>query len=233
MSLTTGLVAVLNFNETTGTSAADATGNGHTGTLSGTVPTWVSGKIGNAINCLGGAGGATSSYVAVPTHADFNMGTGDFTYSFWFDKTNTGFFGLFDTGYSAAQSLLCECDTAANKIRLYISSVLRFTGTPNFSNSTWYYVVIRRIGTTLEVFINDTSLGTVVNSEAISCPAANLSIGRYGGGGENLNGKMEMFEVRKGYGLSNAEKSQLYNGGAGLQYPYTSSSNTGNFFNFF
>jgi DUF1680 family protein len=53
-------VAHWQFDETSGTSAADATGNGKTATLNGGA-TWVAGRSGNAVNLSG-----TSQYVSAP-----------------------------------------------------------------------------------------------------------------------------------------------------------------------
>ena len=46
-SIQNGLVAEWNFNEGSGTTTADDTGNGHTGTLVGSV-TWTTGLVGRA-----------------------------------------------------------------------------------------------------------------------------------------------------------------------------------------
>jgi hypothetical protein len=53
-------VAHYQFNEASGTSAADATGNGKTATVNGG-GTWIAGRIGNAVNLSG-----TSQYVSIP-----------------------------------------------------------------------------------------------------------------------------------------------------------------------
>ncbi|MFC1570802.1 LamG-like jellyroll fold domain-containing protein, partial [Candidatus Omnitrophota bacterium] len=74
--------AYWNFNETTGTTAADATGNGHPGELSGpTYINWETGKV---------SGGVDSfyvnreSYVKVGNNAAFRFASGDsFTISLW------------------------------------------------------------------------------------------------------------------------------------------------------
>ena len=54
--ITSNLVAEWKFDEGSGTSTADATGNGHTGTLTnagGGLPTWTAGEINDAINFCG------------------------------------------------------------------------------------------------------------------------------------------------------------------------------------
>jgi|GEM_PF-1015829 len=61
---TTGLIAHWKFDETSGTIAADSSGNGRTGTLTNG-PTWTAGKLGNAVGLDG-----LNDYVAAGTSLD-------------------------------------------------------------------------------------------------------------------------------------------------------------------
>src|SRR5262249_34692131 len=65
------LIGQLNFDEGSGATASDATGNGHTGTLNGGA-TWTAGQDGNAISLDG-----TSGYVSFATNP--TEGLSDFT----------------------------------------------------------------------------------------------------------------------------------------------------------
>src|SRR4051812_22134562 len=56
---TGGLVAAYSFDEGSGTTASDASGNGHGGTVAGA--TWATGKFGSALSFNG-----TSSHVDLP-----------------------------------------------------------------------------------------------------------------------------------------------------------------------
>ena len=61
-SLLNNIVAYWKLDEFSGISAEDATGNGHTGTLSGsTLPTWDPGKINNGLYINGDAAGSGDS----------------------------------------------------------------------------------------------------------------------------------------------------------------------------
>lgn len=66
----------LAFDETSGTVAADASGNGHAGTLNGAGALWVAGRSGNALSLNG-----SSSYVALP--GSLMDDVGDFTIAAW------------------------------------------------------------------------------------------------------------------------------------------------------
>ena len=66
----TGLVAAYGFDEGSGTTVADASGNGHTGTITGA--TWAAtGKYGKALQFNG-----TSALVTVPDAASLHLSSG-------------------------------------------------------------------------------------------------------------------------------------------------------------
>jgi hypothetical protein len=78
------LVAHWDFNETSGTTAADSSGNGNTGTLYNMDSSdWVSGKWGNALDFDG-----SNDYVSVPDDSTMDFGTGSFSISLWVIATN-------------------------------------------------------------------------------------------------------------------------------------------------
>jgi hypothetical protein len=65
-----GLVAAYGFNEGSGTTVIDASGNGNTGTISGA--SWVtSGKYGTALSFNG-----TNNWVTIPDNASLDLTTG-------------------------------------------------------------------------------------------------------------------------------------------------------------
>jgi len=84
-----GLVGYWPMNEGVGTLAGDASGNGNTGTLSGSsIPTWTTGKRGNALNFNG-----TSAYVAISDSTALKGGSGSITLSAWYKRSaSTGAF---------------------------------------------------------------------------------------------------------------------------------------------
>ena len=78
-----GLVAAYNFNEGSGTSAADSSGNGHTSTLANG-PTWTTGKYGDALSFDG-----ADDYVNVPDAASLDLTS--WTISAWIYPTSLPF----------------------------------------------------------------------------------------------------------------------------------------------
>jgi hypothetical protein len=77
------LIAHWKFDEGTGTTAADSSGNGHTATLKNGAG-WTDGRIGGALLLVGDA-----SYAAVPNSPDLDkVQEGDFTLAAWFKPEN-------------------------------------------------------------------------------------------------------------------------------------------------
>src|SRR5258707_6852059 len=77
-----GLVAAYGFNEASGTTTADVSGNNNAGTLGGGVTRTASGKFGSALVFSG-------SYVTVPHAASLNLTTG-MTLEAWVYPTASG-----------------------------------------------------------------------------------------------------------------------------------------------
>ena len=79
----TGVVAQLLFNEGSGTTTSDGSGNSHTGTLTNG-PLWTAGKYGQAINFDG-----TNDYVNIADHNNFTLDPAvSYTWSAWIRSTN-------------------------------------------------------------------------------------------------------------------------------------------------
>jgi len=93
------LVAHWKLDESSGTTAADSSGNGNPGTLynwDGGDVSWLGGKIGNALNFDG-----VDSYVQVDDDPAISFGTGSFTLSLWIKTDNFGTRRILQKGTSA------------------------------------------------------------------------------------------------------------------------------------
>lgn len=77
--VTAGLMGYWNLDETGGTTAADSSGNGNTGTLQGTpLPTWAPGQVGNCLSFASGGG-----RVYVPSSSTIDFADEDFSVALW------------------------------------------------------------------------------------------------------------------------------------------------------
>jgi len=79
-----GLIAGLGFNEGSGTSSADLTGNAHTATLVNG-PAWVAGKYGNALSFDG-----SNDEVGVANASTIDLGSSNFTVMLWVKRNALG-----------------------------------------------------------------------------------------------------------------------------------------------
>ena len=139
----------------------------------------------------------TGDYISIPDHADWDFGTGDFTWDFWVRfKARGADIGLFSRSDSE-WSLQC---TNSNLLRLQINSSIIKSETWNPSLNTWYHVAVTRSGTNLRFFVDGTQLGSATtNSDSIS-GSNPIQIGANNGSGAiPLNGWIDEFRVMKAY----------------------------------
>jgi hypothetical protein len=181
-----GLVAAYAFSEGAGTTVTDASGKGHTGTISGA--TWTAtGKYGKALSFNG-----STSFVDLGNAADFQV-TGSMTWSAWiFATANPA-----DDGQIVSKSsgpgwqLKTSPDTGPHTFGVGISAdgsslTQRYSTTVRQLN-TWYHVtgVYDAAARTLNIYVNGVLdngvlLGTVPASQYNA--TQNVNIGRRTGG---------------------------------------------------
>jgi chitodextrinase len=180
-----GLVAAYAFSEGTGTTVADSSGNGNTGTIVGA--TWTNnGKYGSALSFNG-----SSSYVDLGNSASLG-GTGSMTWSAWINAAAS----LPDDGMIVAKSdsssgwqLKTSQDSGPSTFGVAITSgsrIQRYSNTIRALN-TWYHVagVYDASAKTLSIYVNGVldngaPSGVVPASQVSS--SVNANIGRRSGG---------------------------------------------------
>jgi O-glycosyl hydrolase len=190
-----GLIAYWSFDETSGTSVADRSGNGNTGTLTNGA-SFSSGKINNGVN-LNGSG----SWVNIPNKTL----SGNFTLAAWVNLTGT---------ISSADALIGQegsgqcIDFSSGRIRFYTGSSTAVQATQTLSSGTWKHFTIRRSGSTISIYID----GVLNNSGTYSGSFIPKAIGR-GNSGTNTGGKIdEVYLYNRA--LSATEITNLFGGTA-------------------
>ena len=184
------------FDEGSGATVTDASGNGNTGQIQGA--TWTAaGKFGNALSFNG-----TSSYVDLGNPASLQT-TGSMTWSAWVYATGNPP----DDGVIAASSweLKTTPDTGARTFSISFwpggPSTLRYSTTVVALN-TWYHVagVYNAAAQTLDIYVNgvlDNGVltGTVPSSHVL--PSVNTTIGKRlaGSAGYYFNGVIDNLRV--------------------------------------
>lgn len=235
MSLLTNLNAYWSLDAGTGTTAADATGGGATGTLSGsTIPTWVTGKVGSfALNFNG-----TTAYVTMGAPSSTNLTT-NFSVAAWFKPsslTNNNQ-QILSKGYNGTntQYQLITADNLGDIIFGSYNGTAQgnSTSTAKASVGTWTHAVGTYDTTTYRLYINGVLDQTTVGAGPVSTIRA-FEIGAVdinNAPGQFFPGSIDEVGVWSRV-LNSTDVSQLYNSGAGLAYPFTGAASNSNFLGF-
>jgi hypothetical protein len=203
------------FNEGSGTTTADSSGNGLTGTISGA--TWGAGVSGDALVFNG-----TSSNVSMGNKTALNTGTNSFSVSSWFKTTSTGVERIVSNGHYGwtngyflgaghAGSGLVSSGLGAGGIEA--NSIL-FSTTSAFNDGNWHHAlaVYDRQAGTAQLYIDGvarqvtvlsgtcgTSKGTYIDISACSSASGAssdpFSVGSYNGSHEFFNGCIDSVSV--------------------------------------
>ena len=221
-----GLVGWWNFDEGSGTSAADSSGNGNTGTLTGTpLPTWTtSGQANGALTLVK----TSSQYVNVPDAASLQL-VGSWTVSIWVNPTTVPASGNGvkvvtkddASGHSnygvAIANNLNGCASLGWRIYFETASggVSNSCYLTTINPGTWYHVVGEwdSVAKDLLIYLN----GVLVTTQNIpvnvptSASGAPLELGNESGTSGYLNGTIDDVRVYN-RALSASEIWRLYNG---------------------
>jgi hypothetical protein len=175
------------FDENSGTTASDLSGNSNNGTLSGTtIPTWTTGKTNSGLNFIG-----TTGYVlkTTPTAA-LTFGVNSFTVMNWFktsnltagqgrmvstgDTTAGGTAGYF-TSVGTSVGTVCTGCVGAGVGGSSLATSLEFRTTSSFNDGTWHQeaMVIDRTAKTAQIYVD----GVVQN---VTTPASGYCINATG-----------------------------------------------------
>ncbi|GFE60844.1 LamG-like jellyroll fold domain-containing protein, partial [Geobacter sp. AOG2] len=172
-AVTAGLVAAYAFNEGTGTTVADASGNGLNGTISGA--SWVAGKDGNALSFNG-----VNNLVTVPASNVLDLTTG-MTLEGWVYPTNSsGKWGcvlMKETSNFYAYGLYISPANHPVVFMVINGSEHGFEVPTNLTANTWSHLAATYDGTTLSVYVNGILKGSETISATIPASSGALRIG--------------------------------------------------------
>ena len=230
--LLTNLYAYYKMDEASG-SALDATANAlnlvqYGG--SGVVGSDVNGKING---CRSWNGSSNVSF-ADTNSAHFSPGSSHLSFSLWFNLANLSQTGN-DTGLiskataGAAYEYITWYRPGDHKVYMGGSSngttLVSVAWPGTVSATTWTFLAGGWDGSNLWISVNGGARQTTAFSGPLAHTSQSINIGLESGSGGYLNGKIDEVALWIGRDLSDAEISQLYNGGAGL--PFSSFGNTG------
>ena len=168
-----GLVAAFGFNEGSGTTVTDQSGNGNTGTIS--AATWAAtGKYGKALQFNG-----TSARVNVPDAASLHLTTG-MTLEAWVNPSTVN--GNWrDVIYKGNDNYYLEA-TSSNASKpdaglIAGGSYADAYGSAALTANSWSYLAETYDGATLRLYVNGTQVASTAHTGAITTSTNQLQIG--------------------------------------------------------
>ncbi|HST17662.1 MAG TPA: LamG-like jellyroll fold domain-containing protein, partial [Gaiellaceae bacterium] len=168
-----GLVAAYAFDEGSGTTTADASGNGHTGTI--TNATWATtGKYGKALQFNG-----TNAIVSIPDAADLHLSTA-MTLEAWVNPTAISpdwrdvIYKGDDNYYLMASSQPNSRPVAGVTAG---GSHGEAAGTANLPTSSWSFITATYDGSNVRLYVNGTLVTTTAHIGTIAASTNPLTIG--------------------------------------------------------
>jgi rhamnogalacturonan endolyase len=195
------LQAYLKFDEASGTTAADATGHGWTGTLVNS-PAHIAGYSNNAVNFAS----SSSQYATLPTGVVSNLN--DFTIAAWVKQTTvTSWSRLFDFGTGTTSYMfLVPSNGASSVVRFAIttggsSGEQQINGTAALPTGVWKHVAVTLSGGTGILYVDGVAVGT--NSAMTLKPSSLGSttqnyLGKSQYSDPYLNGQVDEFRIYSG-----------------------------------
>ena len=168
------MVAAYAFDEGSGTSVSDSSGNGNTGTVSGA--TWVSsGKFGKALSFNG-----SSALVSVPDAASLHFGSA-VTLEAWVDPSAVSA-AWRDVIYKGSDAVYLESSSTGTGNAPAGGGT--FGGQDEFAGgssalaaNTWSYLAETYDGSTIRLYVNGTQVGSLAASGAVLSSTSPLQIG--------------------------------------------------------
>jgi hypothetical protein len=191
--LPAGLVAAYAFNEGAGTTVADATGLGHTGTVVGA--TWTpSGRYGAGLVFNG-----TNARVTVPDAADLDLTTG-VTLEAWVYPTTAGggaWRTVITKDTAASGTYLLYANTDTNNAGMFVGSTFQqqTTGGPTLAANSWTHLTGTYDGSTIRLYVNGVQVASRAQTQPMTTNNALLSIGGSSVWGEWFAGRLDELRI--------------------------------------
>lgn len=215
MALSIAPVAVWELDESSGT-LVDATGNGYGMTTYNTPTYSAAGKVGTALSFAA----ASSEYADVAHNAAFNSSA--YSVFAWIKKASnpTEEYVLAHDGTATNQGW--AFGMYQNKIMLLHQNVALVQGTSTVTDTNWHHIGYSYSGGTVKFYL-DGAVDRTTTASAFNAATATITIGcdksTSGNPKAFFDGTLDQVGYVGGV-LTDADYTLLYNGGAGLAYPF-------------
>ena len=190
-ALPSGLVAAYGFNEGSGSTTADTSGNSNTGTISGAAWT-TSGRYGSALSFNG-----SSNRVNINDANSLDLTTGMTLEAWVYPTVLSGWRTIILKEISGGLAYALYAYDNAPRPAAYINTGgndLSVAGTSSIPLNAWAHLATTYDGATLRLFVNGSQVGSKAISGAIRVSTSPLRIGGNAIWGEYFSGRID--EVR-------------------------------------
>ena len=232
MALIDNLVLYSNFEDASSTTVVE-----NTGTY--TITKASSGNPVEAAGLIADCQDFTADYISTNFSPSVTIGTGDFTLAFWFNcGTSASRRSVVHLGGNTtfADVILVQFyetgagSTVAIGSRTGAAGYAEIVSGSGLFDSNWHLCVFDRSGSTANMYIDNGSAISSTDAEWANPLNTLFKIGAsYNTNANPYTGLLDEMGLWTRI-LTSGERTELYNSGAGITYPFTSATNTTNFF---
>ena len=184
----TGYITLLSRNKKTVTAVGNAQ-----------ITTGAPVKFGSGIALFDGTGDRLS----LTTQTDFGFGTGDFSIEcILYLSDDTGTESMFDFRAGSDTDSALHFYTVDRKPIVAVGNTIIMQPNVTLINTTFYHLMVTRVGTTMKIFVDGSQIDSVTNSSDLGTTKPLIIGSKYDGSSSDLQGRLDDIRVRKGTGVS-------------------------------
>ena len=156
-------------------------------------------KFGSGIALFDGVGDRFTT----TTQSDFGFGTGDFSIEcILYLSDDTGTESMFDFRAGSDTDSALHFYTVDRKPKVAIGNTIIMQPNVTLINTTFYHLMVSRVGTTMKIFVDGSSIDSVTDSSDLGVTKPLVIGSKYDGSTSFLQGRLDDIRVRKGAGES-------------------------------
>ena len=156
-------------------------------------------KFGSGIALFDGTGDRLS----LTTQTDFGFGTGDFSIEcILYLSDDTGTESMFDFRAGSDTDSALHFYTVDRKPKVAVGNTIIMQPNVTLINTTFYHLMVTRVGTTMKIFVDGSQIDSVTNSSDLGTTKPLIIGSKYDGSSSDLQGRLDDIRVRKGTGVS-------------------------------